>query len=129
MKPALTAALLRPTVPGERQRLQPTVGELDQVLLQGIHTEDVLHLKGGELAVGAVGFDQKFPVLAEETGTHAVMVEARVVEIAEHGLVGRVLHGALMLRCAPELRLRLVAADAALATDKSGRRSARRVPG
>jgi len=35
-------------------------------------------------SVGTVGFDQIFPVLAEQAGVHTVIVEARVVEITEH---------------------------------------------
>jgi hypothetical protein len=37
----------------------------------------------------------------EEAGLHAVIVEARVVEITEHRLVGRMLHGEPVLRWAP----------------------------
>ena len=98
MEPALAALVLRPAVPGDRQRLQAAVGKLDQILLQRIDAERVLHLERGELAVGAVGLDQEFSVLAEEARMHAVIVEARVVEIAEHRLVGGMLHGKLVLR-------------------------------
>ena len=121
VKPALAAFVLRPAVPGERQGLQAPVGEFDQILLQRIDAEGVFHLENGELAVGAVGLDQKFPVLAEEAGTHAVIIEARVVEIAEYGLVGGVLHCRLVLRAAPQFRFGLVAACAGLAADE-GRR-------
>src|SRR5262249_57043208 len=85
MEPALAALLLRPTVPGDRQRLQAAVGKLDQVLLKRVEAERVLDLEGGELAVRPVGLDEKFAVLAEEARAHAVMLEARVVEVAEHG--------------------------------------------
>ena len=105
MEPALAALLLRPAVPGDRQRLQAAVGKLDQVLLQRIDAERVLDLEVGELAVGPVGLDEELSVLAEEARTHAVIVEARIVEIAEHRFVGRVLHGVLVLRAAPELAL------------------------
>ena len=87
MEPALAAFVLRPAVPGDRQRLQPAVGKLDQILLQRIDAERVLHLERGKLAVGPVGLDQKLAVLAEEAGAHAVIVETRVGEIAEHRLV------------------------------------------
>ena len=56
--------MLRPGIPGDRQRLQGGRREIDQVLLKRIDAEGVLDLKGGELAVGPVGFDQKFAVLA-----------------------------------------------------------------
>ena len=118
MKPALAARLSRPAVPGERQGLQASVGEFDEVLLQRIEAEGVLHLEHRELAVRTIRLDQEFPVLAEETGMHAVIVEAGVVEIAEHGLVGRVLHRGLVLRGAPQFRFGLVAAGAGLAADE-----------
>ena len=104
MKPALAALLLRPAVPGERQRLQPAVGKLDQILLQRLDAEGVLDFERGEVAVGPVGLDEKLSVLAEEARMHAVMVEARTGEIAEHRFVVCVLHGELMLRAVPKLR-------------------------
>src|SRR5262249_51418557 len=82
MEPGLAAFLLRPAVPGDRQRLQPAVGEFDEILLQRIDAEGVFHLERGELALRAVGLDEKFSALAEEAGAHAVIVEARIVEIA-----------------------------------------------
>ena len=89
MEPALAALVLRPAVPGDRQRLQPAVGKLDQILLQRIDAERVLDLKRGELAVGPIGLDEELSILAEEARSHAVMIEARIVEIAEHRFVGR----------------------------------------
>ena len=102
MKPALAALLLRAAVPGDRQRLQPAVGKLDQILLQRIEAEGVFDLERGELAVGPVGLDQELAVLAKEARVHAVIVEARIVEIAKHGLVGRMVHRVLVLRAAPQ---------------------------
>src|SRR6476660_2908161 len=49
-------------------------------------------------AVGPVGLDLEFPILAKEAGMHAVIVEARIGEIAQHRLLGGVLHGELVLR-------------------------------
>ena len=129
MKPALAALVLRPAVPGERQRLQAAVGKLDQILLQWLDAERVLDLKRHQPAVGPVGLDEKLPILAEEAGSHAVIVEGRIAEIAEHRFVVRMLHGKLVLRAVPELRLRPVTAGAGLAADEGGRRSARHVPG
>ena len=120
VEPALAALVLRPAVPGDRQRLQAAIGKLDQVLLQRIEAEGVLDLERGELAVGAVGLDEELAVLAEEARAHAVIVEARVVEIAEHRFLGRVVHRVLVLRGAPQLRLRPVAAGAGLAADECG---------
>ena len=121
MKPALAAFVLRPAVPGDRQRLQPAVRELDEILLQRIDAECVLHLERGELAVGTVGLDQELPVLAEEARTHAVIIEARIGEIAEHRFLGGVLHRVLVLGAAPQVRFGAVAAGAGLAADERGR--------
>src|SRR5262245_45384313 len=112
VEPALAALVLRPAVPGDRQRLQAAIGKLDEILLQRIDAERVFDLEGGKLAVGAVGLHEEFPVLAEEARTDAVIVEARIVEVAEHRRLGGMLHREPMLRSAPQLRLRLVAAGA-----------------
>src|SRR6202022_1921714 len=105
----------RPAVPGERQGLEAPVGKLDEILLQRIDPEGVFHFERGELAVGTISLDQKFSVPAEEARMHAVIIEARIAEIAQHRFVGRVIHGLLMLRPTPKLCLRLMAAGAALA--------------
>ena len=118
MEPALAADVLRPAVPGDRQRLQPAVGKLDEILLQRIEAERVLDLERGELAVRPVGLDQVLAVLAEKARAHAVMVERRIGEVAEHRLVGGVVHRVPVLRRAPQLRLRLMAAGAGLAADE-----------
>jgi hypothetical protein len=54
---------------------------------------------------------------------HAVIIEARVIEIAEHRLGGCMLHGELVLRAAPKLRFGAVTASAGLAADEGGRRN------
>ena len=129
MEPALAAFVLRPAVPGKRESLQAAVGKLDEVLLQRIDAERVLDLEGAELAVRAVGLDDEFSVLAEEAGAHAEIFETRIVEIAEHRLVGRVLHGELVLRRAPQVRFGAVAAGAGFAADESRDGSAGRLSG
>src|SRR5262249_20437166 len=120
VKPPLPALLLRSAVPGDRQRLQPAVGKFDEVLLQRLDAEGVLYLERGELAVRAIGLDEKLSVLAEEAGVHPVIVESRIVEIAEHRCVGCVLHRELVLRVAPELRFRGMALGTRLAADECG---------
>jgi len=122
MKPALTTLVLWAAVPGDRQRLQPAVGKLNQILLQRIEPERVLDLERGKLAVGPIGLDQELPVPAEEAGAYAVVVEARVGKIAKNRLVVGMGHRVAMLRAAPESCLCLVAAAAAFAADK-GRRA------
>src|SRR6202048_4500512 len=118
MKPALAAFFLRAAVPRDRQGLPAAVREVDQILLQRIDAEGVFHLEGGELSVRAVGLDKKFAALAEEPGAYVVIIEARVVEIAEHRRIVRVLHRVLVLGRTPQLRLLVVAARARLASDE-----------
>ena len=122
MKPALAAFVLRPRVPGDRQRLQAPVGEFDQILLQRIDAEGVLRLERRQLAVRPVRLDHELAVLPEEPRLHAEMLEPRIVEIAEHGRLGRVGHGVAVLGFAPELRLARVATGAAFAADEVRRR-------
>src|SRR6516165_7672649 len=123
VEPALAALRFRAAIPGDRERLQAAVREFDQVLLQRIDAEGVFHLERGELAVGSVGLDEEFPLLAEEAGVHAVIVETRLVEIAEYRRVGRMVHRLLVLRHAPELRPRGMALGAGIATGECERRS------
>ena len=89
MKPALAALLLRPAVPGERQRLQAAVGKLDQILLQWLDAERVLDFKRRQPAVGPIGLDEKLPILAEEARIARRNGRSRIAEIAEHRFVAR----------------------------------------
>ena len=68
MKPALSALSFRTGVPGNRKRLHAPVRKLDQVLLQGINAESVLHLEGGELSVRSVRLHK---ILARPYGRNA----------------------------------------------------------
>ena len=68
-EPALPALLLRPRVPGDRERLQAPARQFDQVLLQRIDAEGVLDLEVGELAVGSVGANEELAVAPEEAST------------------------------------------------------------
>ena len=121
VEPALAALCLRSAVPGHRQGLQAAVGKLDQVLLQRIDAEGVFDLESGKLAIGSVGFDQKFAVVAKEARAHTVVVEGRAGKIAEHGRLGRMIHRMPVLRATPQLGLLLVAAGAGRAADEAGR--------
>jgi hypothetical protein len=123
MEPVLATLLLRAGVPGDRERLQPSVRELDEILLQRIDPEGVFHVERGELTVGAICLDKKFPALAKEAGVHPVIIESRIVEIADHRCVGCVLHRKLVLRVAPELRFRGMALGTRLAADECRRLS------
>src|SRR6516165_8282132 len=101
MEPPLSALFLTAAIPGDRQRLQPTVREFDVILLQRVDAEGVLHFERGQLAVRPVGFHEEFPVSAEKARTYTVVVEAGVVKIAQYRLVAGVVHRMLMLRSAP----------------------------
>src|SRR6516225_7020097 len=105
MEPALAALIFRPAVPGDGECLHPAVRELDEILLQRIDTKCVFHFEGGELAVRPVGLDEEPAVPAQEARMHTVIVETRIVEIAEHSLVGGVRHCELVLGAAPKPRL------------------------
>src|SRR6516164_3416646 len=118
MEPALAALLLRPCVPRNRQRLHTVVGEFDQILLERIDAEGVFHLKGGKLSVRPVGLDKECIISPKKAGARAVIIEGRIVEIAEHRFLVCVLHGVLVLRCAPKLRLHHMTARAGLAADE-----------
>ena len=61
--------------------------------------------KAASLPSGPSVSTMNLPSVAEEARAHAVIVEARIVEIAEHGLLGGVRHGVRVLRSVPELRL------------------------
>src|SRR6266851_3952680 len=122
MKPALTALLPRPAVPGNRKRLYPAIGKFDQILLQGINAERVLHLEGRKFAVGAVGLDEKLAISLEEAGMDAEIVEARIVKIAKHGGGIGVLHGMLVLGFFPQRGFGLVAPSTGFAADEGERR-------
>jgi hypothetical protein len=84
VEPALAALVLRPGVPGDRQRLQPAIGKLDEILLERIDAERVFDLKDGELAVRPVGLNLVLSVLAEKAGFYAEVIECGLVEITQH---------------------------------------------
>src|SRR3974390_37805 len=122
MKPALTAFFFRSCVPGNRQRLNPAIRKPNEILLQRIDAKGVFHLELGGPAVRPVGFDDKLAVLSAETRMYAVVVETGVVEVAEYGFVGCVLHRGLVLRRAPRSYFRLVTPRTRLAADEACRR-------
>src|SRR5262249_51909693 len=99
-----------------------------EILLQRIDAKGVFHLERGKLSVGAVGLDQKFPVLAEEARAHAVIIEAAIVEVAQHQCIGRMIHRALVLGAAPQPCFRVMALRTGLAADKGSGGSVQRAP-
>ncbi len=75
-----------------------------------------------ELAVRPVGLDHELAVAAEEARLDAEMLEGRIGEIAEHRLLRRVVHRALMVRAGPQLGFSRMAGGADRAADVSERR-------
>jgi hypothetical protein len=73
----------------DRQRLQPAAGERHQVLLQWLDAERVFDLELGHFAVGAFRKHEETVVLAGEPRGDAAVRKFRIVEIAEHGFIGR----------------------------------------
>ena len=126
MEPALAALFLRPRVPGDAQRLHPSVGKGDQVLLQRGDAEDVADLEIGEFAVRSVGVDEELAVPPEEPRSDVPVGEGGIVEVAEDGGLGRLGHRQVVVRAAPRLALGLVAPGAGGAADVTGRRVRKR---
>ena len=127
VEPALPALCLGTRVPGDAERLQSPPGQLDQVLLQRMDAERVLDLEVGERAVRSVGVDEEPTVATEEAGRDAGVREARVGEVAEHRLLGRLLHRAVVMRAAPRLVFLGVTARARRGTNVARGRSRRRL--
>jgi hypothetical protein len=101
VKPALPALFRRPRIPADRQRLQPAIRELDQVLLQRRDAEGVFDRVVGRLAIRAIGIDEPATVTAEEGGDLAGRLELRVIEIAKHCLLAGHLHGEIVMGALP----------------------------
>ena len=60
---------------------------------------------------------KNFPSLRKKRDVHAVVVERRIGEIAQHRFVGGVVHRVLVLRGLPQLGFGLMATGAGLAAD------------
>ena len=87
-------------------------GNVVEVLLQRREAEGVVDREFSGLAVLALGLDEEPAVPPEEAGLGPEMLSRRVVEIAEHCLVGRRLHRPGVLGFGPGCRLGRVAAGA-----------------
>lgn len=81
-EPALAALVRGPRVPGDRKRLKAAGVELDDVLLQRIHTERPSDFVIVKRAVRARCIDEIPLTAAKERRRHRVAGETRVVEIA-----------------------------------------------
>ena len=125
VKPASATLLLRSRIPCDRQRLHAPVRKSDEILLQRIHAERIENLEVGHLAVLAIRGHEKLPVAPEERRDDAVVGESRIVEVAEHGRIGRVLHGFRVLRGLPCGEFAGVTFAARLGADEARRRGRR----
>jgi hypothetical protein len=116
MEPALATLLARPRVPGDAEGLHTAAREADQVLLQRVDAERVGDLVVPKRAVRTVRAHEEPPVAPEEPGGDPGVREGRVLEVGEHaGVVGD-LHGEVVVRASPGLRLSRMAL-------RTGRRS------
>ncbi|MNO62954.1 hypothetical protein D3C76_536390 [compost metagenome] len=116
-EPALPALRLRPAVPGDGQRLQAPAGQVDEVLLQRVVAEGVANLEVRRLAVLTLEGDEKPLPLAEKPRGNAGLVEAGIVEIAQHIGRRRIAHGPAVVGILPLQCLRGVATDTGLRCD------------
>ncbi|MDT4836007.1 hypothetical protein FQZ97_696890 [compost metagenome] len=108
-------------VPGQAQGLQAAAGDFDQVLLQGRDAEGVGHPEIRGLAVRTGGVDPEAAILAEEARGFLVVLEAGVVEVAEHAGLARLLHGQLVVAALPVPGLLDMAAGALAFLHHAGR--------
>ncbi len=99
--------------------------ELHHVLLQWIHSEDVLHLEVLHLAIGALGMNHEPVTVSKQPVLQSVMLEDDIVEIADHAFVGCHIHGQIMVRTFECQRFGLMAFDAGISPDISGNRGFR----
>ncbi len=75
--------------------------KLDHVLLQRIDAEDVLHFEILQPAIGPFGVDKVLAVASEHPRSDAVVLQFRVLEIAQHGVGRRLVHGQVVVRTLP----------------------------
>ena len=119
MKPTLASLRRRPVVPRDRERLDPSIREFDQVLLQRVDAEGEFDFVVLEFPVCAVRVHEVLAVALKEGRFDAGVAERRVCEIAEDRIGIRVLHGARVVRDLP-CGVRLVmAAGAGFAADEA----------
>src|SRR5262249_24409316 len=91
VKPVLTARRHRPRVPGDAESLQAPARQLHQVLLQRLDAQRELDLEVAGFAVRPRGVNQVTPVAAQERRLNSVLAERRVLEIAPHSGLARML--------------------------------------
>ena len=114
----LSAFSFGPGIPRDRQRLQVAAAPVSRKYCWSGMTPKVKCtwkvLRG---TIGTVGAHHEFVVALEQARRDVAVVRSRIIEVAEHGFVRRVLHRQRVVRLFPEIALRLVARDAGLHTD------------
>ena len=121
--PALSAFFGRPRIPADLERLVASAFEGDQILLQGIVTEGVVHLHVAILAILVLSVDPVFLSLAEEAEFLPEVIELRVIEITEDELLRRRIHRLVVIAQEPFVILLLVTFGAVFQTDMGGFRN------
>lgn len=100
-EPALATLLLRPAVPRDRQRLEAAAGKCNQILLQRMEAKGVENPEVRRLAIFPFGIDEEDVPPAEEPSLDARLVKHRIVETAQHVVLGCVAHGPGVIRVVP----------------------------
>ncbi len=101
VKPALTALRPGPCIPRESERLQTAVRKFDQVLLQWFDTEDVSDSKILLFPLLITCPHVVFIVTREEPNGLAIIVDACIIKVAEHGVTISNLHRQLVMGTHP----------------------------
>jgi hypothetical protein len=117
MEPALAALPLRPAVPGDPERLQPSARQLEENLLQRRHAEGVLHRVVAQLPVRPVGAHHEAGAVTVEAACDAAKRDLDAREITQHSRVRGVFHRAVVMRTAPRSMFGGMAPAAGVAAD------------
>src|SRR5262245_28450245 len=96
-------------VPSDVENLQAPFFGLDQILLKRRDPNGVPDFKRRQLSIGSVGFDEIFAVLPEEARGDLLLVERRIIEIADDIFRRCLAQRPPMVRISPRLVLGLVA--------------------
>lgn len=115
--PAPSALFFTAAIPGEVQRLQMTLADIDQVLLQRIVSEGVVDLKDARLSVPTCRRHHEISALAEKARFDAMEYNRGVIEITQHGFFVRALHGTMVIRQLPLRVFGLMTVNTLIGTD------------
>ena len=120
VEPALAALVLRAAVPGDRQRLQPAVGKLDEILLQRIERRTCISPRRRRACRRARRSPTRnLPSLRKKRERTPKYSKLASLKSPSTDFSVACCHGELVLRVAPQLRFGAVAAGAGLAADEA----------